>query len=412
MVLRRNFLKLAPAIGALGRAWSQGQEKQEKQEKDVATAGASVDTTHRVGIVLSSFTGSEDDDGTKIQGLADPSPVDAELSASQIDAMLRQAISLGTTKRGGLTAIVASDDWVVIKPRIETCYGLGPGGDSGSALHGYIRGTVTDLRLVRSLIEFLVEHKCGARFTIAEGSDEWQPRDRSKAAVDGWTTEWGGEFGGLSYDGMIRELSRKYPKIAFDRVDLNFDEPMALPLHGKALARNNREGSYFVPKTIQQCDRIVSVAPLATCERTGISLSAANYWGIAPGAQYGFPKSGLLKLGQPDEVVVDLFSYHPADYAIVGGTWGVEGGWPSDPGARAIHRNVLVAGTNAISVDAVGAAIMGFDPTGVAHLTLAEHQGFGDADLGPIWVRGNEIKQALYQFRKPANWKPSGKSRA
>jgi len=355
-------------MAALGRAWSRGQEK---PEKDVAIAGATEDTTPRVGIVLSSFTGSQDHDGTRIQGLADPSPVDADLSAGQIDAMLRKAISLGTTRRGGLAAIVASDDWVVVKPRIETCYGL-PG-------HRYIRGSVTDLRVMRSLIEFLVEHKCGARFTIAEGSGEWQPRERSKAPADGWTTEWGGEFGGLSYDKMIRELSRKYPKIAFERVDLNFDESIPLPLHGKAL-------TYFIPKTIQQCDRIITVAPLVTDEQMGVSLSVANYRGIAPGA---------LKSGQPDEVVVDLFSYHPADYAIVGGSWGVEGG------GRSVHHNVLVAGTNAVSVDAVGAAIMGFDPTGVAHLALAQHRGFGDADLGPIWTRGNEIEQARRPFRKP-----------
>ena len=387
-MLRRTFLKSAPAIAVFGRAWGQ----------DVSTAGATVDTTPRVGIVLSSFTGSEDHDGTKIQGLADPAPVDAELSAGQIDAMLRKAISLGTSRRDGLAAIVAPDEWVVIKPRIQT--------------DPYLRGSVTDLRVVRSLIEFLVEHKCGARFTIAEGSDEWQPRERSKAAVDGWTTEWGGEFGGLSYDKMIRELSRKYPQFAFDRVDLNFDESIALPLHGKALAWNNPEGAYFVPKTIQQCDRIISVAPLATGQQTGVSLSVANYWGIAPGAHYGFPKTGLLKLGHPDEVVVDLFSYHPADYAIVGGAWGLEGGGPSDPGARAVHHNVLVAGNNAVSVDAAGAAIMGFDPTAVLHLALAEQHGFGDADLGPVWMRGNEIEQALRPFRKPAGWKPSGKPRA
>jgi hypothetical protein len=380
-VQRRTFLRSAPALAAFGCAWSRGQDK---LEKDTAAAGATVDTTPRVGIVLSSFAGSEDHDGTKVRGLADPAPVDAELSAGQIDAMLRQAIALGTTRRGGLTAIVASDDWVVIKPGIETCY-ESPG-------HRYLRGSVADLRVVRSLIEFLVERKCGARFTIAEGSGEWQPREKSKAAFDGWSTEWGGEFGGLSYDKMIRELSQKYPKIAFDRVDLNFDEPIALPLRGKPL-------TYFIPKTIQQCDRIISVAPLATDEQTGVSLSVANYRGIAPGAQYGFPKTGLMKLGRPDEVLVDLFSYHPADYAIVGGTWGVEGGRPSDAGARSVHHNVLVAGTNAVSVDAVAAAIMGFDPTQVAHLALAERRGFGDADLGPIWTRGNEIEQARRPFR-------------
>jgi hypothetical protein len=408
-VLRRSFLKSAPAIAALGRAWS--QKPQQEQEKDVASAGATEDTAPRVGIVLSSFTGSEDHDGTKIEGLASPAPADAELSSSQIDAMLRKAISLGTTRRGGLTAIVGPQDWVVVKPRIETCYEPGPDGAGGGSRRRYLRGSVTDLRVVRSLIEFLVEHKCGARFTIAEGSGEWQPRERSKRVVDGWTTEWGGEFGGLSYDKMIGELSRKYPQLAFDRVDLNFDESMALPLHAKAVARNNSDSAYFVPKTIQQCDRIISVAPLATDEQTGVALSVANYRGIAPGERYGFPKSGLLKLGHPDEVVVDLFSYHPADYAIAGGAWGVEGGWPSDPGARTVHHNVMVAGPNAVSVDAVAAAVMGFEPTSVMHLALAERGGFGYADLGPIWTRGNEIEQARREFRKPPDWKPFGKLR-
>jgi uncharacterized protein (DUF362 family) len=128
------------------------------------------------------------------------------------------------------------------------------------------------------------------------------------------------------------------------------------------------------------------VAPLATDDQTGVSLSVANYRGIAPGARHGFPKTGLFKLGQPDEVVVDLFSYHPADYAIVGGVWGVEGGGPSEAGARAVHHRVLVAGTNAVSLDAAGAAIMGFEPTGVIHLALAQRRGFGDADLGPVWI--------------------------
>jgi len=70
------------------------------------------------------------------------------------------------------------------------------------------------------------------------------------------------------------------------------------------------------------------------------------------------------------------------------GAWGIEGG------GQSVHHNVLVAGANAVSVDAVGAAIMGFEPTRVAHLALAQRRGFGSADLGTIWVRGNEIEHA------------------
>jgi hypothetical protein len=392
-MLRRSFLISAATAAAL----AQNQE----QEKDTVVARPTMDRTPRVGIVLSSFTGSQDHDGTIVKGLADPAPVDAALNDRQIDAMVRMAMSLGARRMGSLEG-PANEDWVVIRPRIETCFGL-----EGGIHHRYLRGSVTDLRVVRSVISYLVDQKRGARFTIAEGSGEWQPRDRSKAAADGWTTDWGGEFGGLSYQKLVDELSKAHPGIVFDLVDLNFDEPIPLPLHHKALARNNAGGSYFVPKTIQQCDRLITVGPLATQDSTGVSLSLAGYWNIAPGAKYGFPKDGLLKLGTPDEVVIDLFSYRPADYAVLGGCWGLEGGWPSDPGVRSVHHNVIVAGTDALSVDATGAALMGFDPAEIRHLQLAEQRGFGETMPDLIWTRGNQVDQARRVFRKPPAWKPS-----
>jgi hypothetical protein len=375
-------------------------------------AGATQDTTPRVGIVLSSFAGGTEHDGSPLAGLASPRPVDADLSTEFVEAWVRKAIEIGSQRSGDLSQIVSSDDWVVIKTDISCCHGLAPSAKDGGAHQPYIAGSVTDLRVVRAVIRYLAENKCGARITIAEGSEQWLPVDKSKSPVDGWTSEWGGAFGGLSYRKMVEEFSKQYRGIRFDIADLNFADSIELPVPGGAAARRNPAGAYTIGQAIQRCDKLISIAPLKTDKRSGVALTFHNYFGIAPGAKYGFPKSGLLQLGSPEEVMVDLFSYHPADYAIVGGAWGLEGGGPSDAGARAVHHNLLVAGNNAVSVDAVGAAIMGFEPTGVLHLALAERHGFGDADLGPIWMRGNEIEQARRPFRKPADWKPSGKLRA
>jgi len=54
-----------------------------------------------------------------------------------------------------------------------------------------------------------------------------------------------------------------------------------------------------------------------------------NYFGIGPGSRYGFPKNGLHKLGHPNDVLLDLFTFHPADYAIVGSCLGVRGRRPA-----------------------------------------------------------------------------------
>ena len=398
MIGRRHFLGLSALTGQAARETGKIDEW--------FTASATADRTPRVGIVLSSFRGSTEHDGTPLKGLATPRAVDAQLSYAEIDAMVRRAIELGGQRRGSLDTVIGPEDWVVIKPNIASCHGLGPA--DGPSHHPYVHGTVTDLRVVKSVISFLAEKKRGRRITIAEGSGEWQPVERSKLRVDGWTTDWGGAFGGLSYRGMVDDFARRYPAVRFDIVDLNFDEQFEAPAPGRAHAANNRAGLYAIPKTIRSCDKLISIAPLKTHAACGVSLTAGNYMGIAPGARYGFPKKALDDLGAPDDVMIDLFLHHPADYAIAGGSWGLEGEGPCAPGGASVQHNVIVAGPNATAVDTVAAAVMGFDPKTLPYLQKLERRGFGLADIDAIWTRGNEVEQARRVFRKPSGWEKRG----
>ena len=208
---------------------------------------------------------------------------------------------------------------------------------------------------------------------------------------------------------MIEDLSARFPNVRFEIADLNFGDSIELPVPGKAFASNNPSGVYTIAKIIQQCDRVISVAPMKTDALGGVSLSVGNYLGIAPGSKYGFPKDGLLKLGSPDEVMIDLFSYHPADFAIVGGCRGVEG---DGPGASSVHYNILVTGAKAICVDAVAAAVMGFNPAGLPFLTLGEKKGFGTFEVDYIWTRGNDVEEARRNFRKPSRFSAGQPSRS
>jgi hypothetical protein len=359
--------------------------------EETAIASATFDATPRVAVVLSSFRGSSEHDGTPIAGLPDPRPIDADLDFAHIDAMVRKALELGAQRQGGLASIVGPEDWVVIKPAIPSCFGLS---------REWTPGTVTDLRAIQSVMSFLIEHGCGKRITIAEGPADWLPMEKSGKPVDGWTTDWGGTFDGLSYKKMIEGFSRRHPAIRFELLDLNFADFMEVPVSRRVLSATHAPRTYFVPKAIQQCDKLVSMAPLKTDRMTCVSLSVKNYFGIAPGVKYGFPKRGLEKMGDPNEVMVELFSFHPADYAILGGSWGIGAGESSVAVPVSVHHNVIVAGANAVGVDAVGTAIMGFNPAKLPYLRNLARKGFGPANIDAIWTRGNEIEEARRDFRQ------------
>ena len=73
MMLRREFIQMAAALPAVASL------QQQKKQQDEVDASATEDTSPRVGIVLSSFAGGEDHDGSKVTGLPEPRPVDAQL---------------------------------------------------------------------------------------------------------------------------------------------------------------------------------------------------------------------------------------------------------------------------------------------------------------------------------------------
>lgn len=382
---RRQFISMLGVSAALA---------QQKQDEVIATA--TQDATPRVGIVLSSFAGGEEHDGTKLVGLAAPKPVDAELDEKFIDAWVRKAIEMGATRAAELRQMIEPEDWVAVKVNIATCYGAEAGAK-------FLPGSVSDLRVVRSVIRYLAEHNCGSRITLVEGSEHWQPAERTQSAVDGWNTDWGGAFGGWSYRKMVQELAKEFPKIRFEILDANFAPAADLPAPGRSGAP-----IYTIARILQQCDKLISIAPLKTDRRTGVALTFNNYAGFAPGAKYGFPKEGLWKLGPSEQVLLDLFHFHPAEFSILGGPAGIEGDGPEGPAASTVRHNLLVTGAKAVAVDAVAAALMGYDPQTIPYLQLGEELGsYGTMVVDYVWTRGDEIEKARRPFRKPPSWKPA-----
>lgn len=203
--------------------------------------------------------------------------------------------------------------------------------------------------------------------------------------------------------------------------------------------------AYDLNHSYADCDAFVSIAKLKEHATAGITLSMKNLFGITPATIYGtfagedepapVPRGGrgeVIHWGQrppsksaPQEkdpnsprqggyrvprAVADLAAARPVDLAIIDGiTCQAVGETAGSRNAFMVEPGLLVAGANAVTTDAVGAALMGFDPMADrgrapfehcdSTLRLAEDLGVGTRDLNRIEVIGGPIRRIAFDFR-------------
>ena len=201
---------------------------------------------------------------------------------------------------------------------------------------------------------------------------------------------------------------------------------------------------YDLNHSYEDCDVFVSLAKLKEHLTAGVTLTMKNCFGITPCTIYGdgspVDEPGRLPVGgrgpfhsgnrlpsksapaQVDRsgskeggyrvprVVADLVAARPVHLGIIDGIQTMTGGeGPWAPAYRLVRPGLLIAGTNCVSTDAVGMALMGFDPmadrgtppfeTSDSTLRLAEQLGVGTRDLRQIEVVGTPIAKAQFPFR-------------
>jgi len=168
--------------------------------------------------------------------------------------------------------------------------------------------------------------------------------------------------------------------------DLNRDD--VSPVSGFA-----GESRFYFPNTVLRADLVVSLAKMKTHHWAGATLSMKNFFGVVPGAVYGWPKNKLHYIGIPESVVA-LNRQFRNTFAIVDGIIGMEGNGPIQGTPK--PAGVLVMGRDLVAVDATCCRIMGIDPEKIDYLRLA-------ADLGHVHAprieqRGETVESVRSNF--------------
>jgi uncharacterized protein (DUF362 family) len=199
--------------------------------------------------------------------------------------------------------------------------------------------------------------------------------------------------------------------------------------------------AFDLNQRFEKTDVFVSLSKLKQHACAGVTMTIKNMFGNTPCSLYGNDAPGENALthrsdmfhngktkppaGVPQEldhglekhwkyriprITSDVYGARPVDLTIIDGIRTISGGegyW--NRGVKLQEPKVLLAGRNGVCADAVGTAVMGFDPManhmehpfpGENHLRFLASKGMGTNDLSRIEVVGLPLKKALYPFDK------------
>ena len=100
------------------------------------------------------------------------------------------------------------------------------------------------------------------------------------------------------------------------------------------------------------------------------------------------------------KTLVDLLAIqkeiHPGIFAVMDGT--TAGNGPGPRTMKPVIKNILLASTDQVAIDAVAAKMMGFDPMKIEYIALAHREKLGVGDIREIEIVGGDISNESWGF--------------
>ncbi len=162
--------------------------------------------------------------------------------------------------------------------------------------------------------------------------------------------------------------------------------------------------SFRMPKTIvklmenRDLYTYINLPKLKTHSMAGVTLGIKNQWAYPQHEDRGKDHNYNLH-----SKLVDVYEYIKPDITIIDGIEGtIHGHYPPTALEDRLVKNfnILICGTDTLSVDVVGARIFGMTLEDVPHLRIATERGLGVGDLKKIKVIGRALTEykEKYEF--------------
>lgn len=257
--------------------------------------------------------------------------------------MVRRALELIRAEE-----MVSTEDTVLIKPNYITAK------DPST-------GVTTDPLVVEELIRFA--KRCGAK-SITVGDGGAGDTERAFDTV-----------------GLRDIVSR----LGVNLIDLNRDRRARVRIPG-ALSLNEVD----IARTAIDSTCMFNVPSLKVHHMALVTLCMKNLMGVV------LPKGSMH--AELHAKLVDLASLLKPRINMIEGIVGSE---LDEVDGNPVRMDVIIAGTDIVATDAVGAMAMGIDPKKVTHIQLASKRGLGVGKIQNIDILGDPVESVRRDFKLP-----------
>ncbi|AQS58702.1 DUF362 domain-containing protein [Desulforamulus ferrireducens] len=160
-----------------------------------------------------------------------------------------------------------------------------------------------------------------------------------------------------------------------------------------------------INELITKADVLVSFTQIKHHEEATVSLGIKNIALSWPPAEiHGWPKTQRGIHERLHGFIAAMGEKIPIDLTILSGDKGMIGTGPSH--GKPVNSDIVIAGTDPVATDVVGARLLGFMPQAVQYLYELILRGVGEGDLKKVELKGIPLDQAEEEFSLAAYGHP------
>lgn len=208
-------------------------------------------------------------------------------------------------------------------------------------------------------------------------------------------------FVGDSPGGAIRGIRRVWANTGMEEMARRAN--LELVNFEASGSRGIRFGEYtfYIAKPALEADAIINLPKLKTHSMTLMTCAVKNMFGVMPGFRKGEQHKLYPKPLEFARMLVHLYKLVTPTLTVVDAALAMEGNGPSS--GRPKWLGLLMAGEDAVAIDAVAARIIGFEDGFVDTTRIASEMGLGEGSMERLELLGDAATARADSFELPSN---------